>query len=318
MSRERLERFFDKDEHTYRVKKEIRDMVVFAPQDVLRDPPFSRVDICHLPQPAHLPRAGDAAARAGAAALRAARRRLPVPRQHRILFGLRAPVRSHQQEMAHLPAHRQRRNTASPKCRASRRALYEDSRARTSRRLSQAARAVGNTRAATRAARTLRPAHGRGRSQRPGGLLPWRDGPHSCCIRPANPRATSCSSCARRCGSRCAPRCARRCAKTSTPVRSASLDEGYDGPQVEVTAAPVIEGKSPEYFLVSFRRCTTQDAGRPGTRPAWPRSSCAARWSRDPKASTKCACCGWSCRTPSRRSRPPTRSSRPPTKKPPR
>ncbi len=43
---ERLERFFDKDEHTYRVKKEIRDMVVFAPQDVLRDPPFSRVDLC--------------------------------------------------------------------------------------------------------------------------------------------------------------------------------------------------------------------------------------------------------------------------------
>jgi two-component system, chemotaxis family, CheB/CheR fusion protein len=46
LSAERLERFFDKDEHTYRVKKEIRDMVVFAPQDVLRDPPFSRVDLC--------------------------------------------------------------------------------------------------------------------------------------------------------------------------------------------------------------------------------------------------------------------------------
>ncbi|HEV7609313.1 MAG TPA: chemotaxis protein CheB [Steroidobacteraceae bacterium] len=42
---ERLDRFFDKDEHTYRVKKEIRDMVVFAPQDILRDPPFSRVDL---------------------------------------------------------------------------------------------------------------------------------------------------------------------------------------------------------------------------------------------------------------------------------
>ncbi|HEU5135868.1 MAG TPA: chemotaxis protein CheB [Steroidobacteraceae bacterium] len=43
---ERLERFFDKDEHAFRVKKEIRDMVVFAPQDLLRDPPFSRIDIC--------------------------------------------------------------------------------------------------------------------------------------------------------------------------------------------------------------------------------------------------------------------------------
>jgi two-component system CheB/CheR fusion protein len=46
LSLERLDRFFDKDDHTYRIKKEIRDMVVFAPQDVLRDPPFSRVDLC--------------------------------------------------------------------------------------------------------------------------------------------------------------------------------------------------------------------------------------------------------------------------------
>jgi two-component system CheB/CheR fusion protein len=46
MSPARLERFFDRDEHTFRIKKEIRDMVVFAPQDILRDPPFSRLDIC--------------------------------------------------------------------------------------------------------------------------------------------------------------------------------------------------------------------------------------------------------------------------------
>ena len=42
----RLDHYFDKDEHTYRIKKDIRDMVVFAPQNLLRDPPFSRVDIC--------------------------------------------------------------------------------------------------------------------------------------------------------------------------------------------------------------------------------------------------------------------------------
>ncbi|HEY4212420.1 MAG TPA: chemotaxis protein CheB [Steroidobacteraceae bacterium] len=42
---ERLERFFDKDEHTYRIKKELREQVVFASQDLLRDPPFSRVDL---------------------------------------------------------------------------------------------------------------------------------------------------------------------------------------------------------------------------------------------------------------------------------
>ena len=43
---ERLERFFEKDEHTYRVRKEIRDTVIFAQHDLLRDPPFSRLDLC--------------------------------------------------------------------------------------------------------------------------------------------------------------------------------------------------------------------------------------------------------------------------------
>ena len=42
---ERLDRFFEKDDHTYRIRKQLRDQVVFAPQDILRDPPFSRVDI---------------------------------------------------------------------------------------------------------------------------------------------------------------------------------------------------------------------------------------------------------------------------------
>ena len=46
LSVERLDRFFEKDDHVYRIRKPIRDMVVFAPQNVLRDPPFSHVDIC--------------------------------------------------------------------------------------------------------------------------------------------------------------------------------------------------------------------------------------------------------------------------------
>src|SRR5437588_302537 len=46
LSLERLDRFFEKEEHVYRIRKPIRDMVVFAPQNVLRDPPFSHVDIC--------------------------------------------------------------------------------------------------------------------------------------------------------------------------------------------------------------------------------------------------------------------------------
>ncbi len=43
---ERLERFFDREDSVYRIKREIRESVVFAPQNVTQDPPFSRLDIC--------------------------------------------------------------------------------------------------------------------------------------------------------------------------------------------------------------------------------------------------------------------------------
>ncbi|MEY3289359.1 MAG: hypothetical protein RLZZ419_1601 [Pseudomonadota bacterium] len=42
---ERLSRFFSKEENGYRIKKEIRDMVVFAIQNVIKDPPFTRLDL---------------------------------------------------------------------------------------------------------------------------------------------------------------------------------------------------------------------------------------------------------------------------------
>ena len=42
---ERLERYFDYQDGVYVVKKELRELVVFAPQNVLQDPPFSRLDV---------------------------------------------------------------------------------------------------------------------------------------------------------------------------------------------------------------------------------------------------------------------------------
>ena len=42
---ERLRRFFVKDEAGYRVKKDIREMVVFATQNIIKDPPFTRLDL---------------------------------------------------------------------------------------------------------------------------------------------------------------------------------------------------------------------------------------------------------------------------------
>lgn len=42
---ERLRRFFVKEDAGYRVKKEIREMVVFAIQNVIKDPPFTKLDL---------------------------------------------------------------------------------------------------------------------------------------------------------------------------------------------------------------------------------------------------------------------------------
>ena len=42
---ERLRRFFIKEDAGYRVKKEIREMVVFATQNIIKDPPFTKLDL---------------------------------------------------------------------------------------------------------------------------------------------------------------------------------------------------------------------------------------------------------------------------------
>ncbi|MGD9968164.1 MAG: chemotaxis protein CheB [Hyphomonadaceae bacterium] len=45
VSEERLRRFFSREGDHYRVRKEIRDIVVFAMHSMLKDPPFSRLDL---------------------------------------------------------------------------------------------------------------------------------------------------------------------------------------------------------------------------------------------------------------------------------
>ncbi|MCP1364876.1 PAS domain-containing protein, partial [Halomonas sp. BBD48] len=42
---ERLRRYFTKENNTFRIRKEVRDVVVFAPHNLLGDPPFSRLDL---------------------------------------------------------------------------------------------------------------------------------------------------------------------------------------------------------------------------------------------------------------------------------
>ncbi|WP_339749444.1 CheR family methyltransferase [uncultured Rubinisphaera sp.] len=45
VSEERLKRFFHKEDGGYRIRKEVRELVVFAPHNLMADPPFSRMDL---------------------------------------------------------------------------------------------------------------------------------------------------------------------------------------------------------------------------------------------------------------------------------
>jgi two-component system CheB/CheR fusion protein len=45
VSSNRLKRFFMPEDNMYRIKKDIREMLVFAPQDIIKDPPFTKLDL---------------------------------------------------------------------------------------------------------------------------------------------------------------------------------------------------------------------------------------------------------------------------------
>lgn len=45
VSDDRLRRFFTREKEGYRIRQEVRDIVLFANHDVLKDPPFSRIDL---------------------------------------------------------------------------------------------------------------------------------------------------------------------------------------------------------------------------------------------------------------------------------
>jgi two-component system, chemotaxis family, CheB/CheR fusion protein len=45
VSEERLRRFFSAEKEGYRVRQDVRDLILFANHDLLKDPPFSRVDL---------------------------------------------------------------------------------------------------------------------------------------------------------------------------------------------------------------------------------------------------------------------------------
>lgn len=42
---DRLKKFFTKEKNHYQIKKTIREMIIFAPQNVIKDPPFTKLDL---------------------------------------------------------------------------------------------------------------------------------------------------------------------------------------------------------------------------------------------------------------------------------
>jgi len=45
VGKERLKRFFTPEGNLFRIRKEIREMLVFAPQSIIKDPPFTKLDL---------------------------------------------------------------------------------------------------------------------------------------------------------------------------------------------------------------------------------------------------------------------------------
>ncbi|MFT6974493.1 MAG: chemotaxis protein methyltransferase CheR/two-component system CheB/CheR fusion protein [Bermanella sp.] len=45
VSAQQLDRYFSREDHGYRINKPIRDMIIFASQNIIMDPPFTKLDI---------------------------------------------------------------------------------------------------------------------------------------------------------------------------------------------------------------------------------------------------------------------------------
>ena len=88
VSAERRDRFFILDGGSYVLSKDVRELCIFSPHSIIRDPPFSRIDLVSCRNSADLSRRGRPKSGRSHVLLRAAAGRLSVPR----LCGERQPV----------------------------------------------------------------------------------------------------------------------------------------------------------------------------------------------------------------------------------
>ena len=252
---ERLERFFEKNDQTYRIKKELREQVVFAPQDLLRDPPFSHVDIVtcrnlliYLEAEAqrralallHFAlRDGGYLLLGNAETLGHAEALFEVVSKRWRIYRRAGPA---QHRFAQLPDLSTRRLSVRAAPRPVATAI---------------ARPSATTVIQSQLLEAVRATHRGGRCQRAHRLLSWRRR-----AVPAAPvRGDHVSICSRWCVPSCAPRCAARCAQAIAERRAITVQaepEGEGG--VLVCCAPLRHRGTPVHFRVSF---LSAEHGRP-------------------------------------------------------
>ena len=106
VSPERLQRFFSREGEFYRVRKDLREMVLFAHHNLVKDPPFSHLDLVSCRN--LLIYLNHTAQERVMEVLHFALnpQRLPVCRLVRIGGGFERPVRGREQGRAHLPESR--------------------------------------------------------------------------------------------------------------------------------------------------------------------------------------------------------------------
>ena len=100
----RLERYFVREDGTYRIASDLREICLFSSHNLLRDAPFSKLDLVACRNLLIYLVAGAAESPGPAVPLRAERRRLPVPGQLGERHAPFAPVQHRRQGASHLPA----------------------------------------------------------------------------------------------------------------------------------------------------------------------------------------------------------------------
>ncbi len=141
ISEARLDRFFQRETSGYRIRRELREMVLFAHHNLVKDPPFSHLDLDLVPQSPHLSQQVCTGPRHGDVPLRAAAGWLSPARPVRITRGIERSLHHRRPGLPRVPEPHGHEPARAPRVLRGRRASHPASRAGTAaRRTLRAAR----------------------------------------------------------------------------------------------------------------------------------------------------------------------------------